>query len=68
MVVYDAERKPTTSGLDYAIDTLVKEGDEIILVGYLQHVTSPSMETFPHTIPYRSGLKKKKKKLQNPFS
>ncbi len=68
MVVYDAERKPTTSGLDYAIDTLVKEGDEIILVGYLQHVTSPSMKTFPHTIPYRSGLKKKKKKLQNPFS
>ncbi len=68
MVVYDAESKPTTSGLDYAINTLVKEGDEIILVGYLQHVTSPSMKTFPHTIPYRSGRKKKKKKLQNPFS
>ncbi len=70
MVVYDAERKPTiTSGLDYAIDTLVKEGDEIILVGYLQHVTSPSMKTFPHKIPCRSGQKKKKKKkLQNPFS
>lgn len=42
MVVYDAEKKPTTAGLDYAINTIVKEGDEIIVVGYLQHVMSPS--------------------------
>jgi hypothetical protein len=42
MVVYDAEKKPTTTGLDYAINTIVKEGDEIIVVGYLQHVMSPS--------------------------
>ncbi|KAH8954139.1 hypothetical protein BDL97_08G064500 [Sphagnum fallax] len=41
MVVYDAEKKPTTTGLDYAINTIVKEGDEIIVVGYLQHVMSP---------------------------
>lgn len=41
MVVYDAEKKPTTAGLDYAINTIVKEGDEIIVVGYLQHVMSP---------------------------
>jgi hypothetical protein len=42
MLVYDAERKPMTTGLEYAINKIVKEGDEIILVGYLQHVMNPS--------------------------
>ncbi|CAM6067206.1 unnamed protein product [Sphagnum tenellum] len=41
MLVYDAERKPMTTGLEYAINKIVKEGDEIILVGYLQHVMNP---------------------------
>jgi hypothetical protein len=43
VVVYDAEKKFSTTAVDVAINEYAKsEGDVIVVVAYLQHVLSPS--------------------------
>lgn len=42
VVIVDAELKPTTTALDWALTDVVKSGDEVILLGVLKHVMSPS--------------------------
>ena len=43
VVVYDAEKKFSTTAVDVAINDYAKsEGDVIVVVAYLQHVLSPS--------------------------
>lgn len=42
VVIVDAELKPTTTALDWALTDVVKSGDEVILLGVLKHIMSPS--------------------------
>ena len=42
VVIVDAELKPTTAALDWALTDVVKSGDEVILLGVLKHIMSPS--------------------------
>lgn len=41
VVVLDAEKKPSITALDWAISEVCKEGDEITVLAYLQHIMSP---------------------------
>jgi hypothetical protein len=42
VVVLDAEKKPSITALDWAMSEVCKEGDEITVLAYLQHIMSPS--------------------------
>ncbi|CAK9875461.1 unnamed protein product [Sphagnum jensenii] len=41
VVVLDAEKKPSITALDWAMSEVCKEGDEITVLAYLQHIMSP---------------------------
>lgn len=43
VIIVDAEKKPTKlAALDWAINVAVQPGDEIVILGVLKHVSSPS--------------------------
>jgi hypothetical protein len=42
VIIVDAERKPTTGALDWALKVVIQPGDEVVILGVLKHVHNPS--------------------------
>lgn len=42
VIIVDAERKPTTGALDWALKVVIRPGDEVVILGVLKHIHSPS--------------------------
>jgi hypothetical protein len=52
VIIVDAEKKLTFVALDWAINVAVRPGDEIVILGVLKHILSPS--TFLHSSSFYS--------------
>lgn len=42
VIIVDAERKPTTGALDWALKVVIQPGDEVVILGVLKHDHNPS--------------------------